>query len=262
MAKRLLATLGFATLCCSLARDVDRFSEGPVDASFDAGDGSGGSTGWPVDGALDASPCKPPGESCAAFSECCSLGCSQGACDACQGPESSCATSSDCCSGLECHLGGCSACKADGAPCTLAADCCSESCSSGTCNACAGEGESCSSGCCPGHQCVGQTCEIRDACTPADEAVIAQGQTVVSTAVCYTWHDPDEATILDCMGSMGLTRLCSRCLLALLPCIASNCFAPCDFTQPSFDPSECQACCASSCTTDFFACSGIDFCPP
>jgi hypothetical protein len=134
--------------------------------------------------------CKPEGQACEAFSECCSGECAEQLCTACRGVDAECSGNRDCCVGLTCAgddttgrscsdcqpgracqtaaqccdgqdcLGGqCQAvCADDGADCVLASDCCSNICDRGTCQACDQSFCSADGDCCPGVPCTSGAC--------------------------------------------------------------------------------------------------------
>jgi hypothetical protein len=86
--------------------------------------GSGGTGGA-------TSVCKPGGEACASFDECCSGSCAGGMCAPCAGHGTACGEG--CCVGLTCYAGKCGACGDDGAPCQGSDNCCSTVCTQGVC---------------------------------------------------------------------------------------------------------------------------------
>lgn len=136
--------------------------------------------------------CKPGGQACAAFSDCCSgtcadsvctlcgqkgescdhgccmgLSCQNGTCDVpCDAAGSACTGSETCCSKV-CSQGICGACGQAGAACVLAAECCSKTCSQGKCAApaCVQTGAACTATdtCCAG-SCTNGTCQTQSSC--------------------------------------------------------------------------------------------------
>jgi hypothetical protein len=73
--------------------------------------------------------CFVGGEPCAAFSDCCSGVCNNGACQGggCSPPAAGCVHSGDCCTKL-CFQNVCEGCVGPGVPCNDNANCCSGRC--------------------------------------------------------------------------------------------------------------------------------------
>jgi hypothetical protein len=101
-------------------------------------------------------PCRPGGEPCRAYRECCSQVCAEGICRACAAVEQGCDDQA-CCAGLTCFRGECRQCGVD--HCMRHGDCCSGVCANGRCS-CTQPREACKSSdaCCDGDVCENGRC--------------------------------------------------------------------------------------------------------
>jgi hypothetical protein len=128
MMTRLAVVFGVSSIlaaACSGAEDVGLPDHPPSDAGGAAGTGS----------ASGGAACRAGGVPCEAYTDCCSLTCSNQICTDCQAEGEAC-TAVGCCGGLPCKDGVCtSKCNGGGVQCTTAAECCSNVCSAGYCGA-------------------------------------------------------------------------------------------------------------------------------
>lgn len=201
-----------------------------------AGAGSSTSTGSNTTTSTGSNMCKPGGQACQAFSECCSGTCANQICTDCGGVGQSCGGPGGCCLGLDCYQGTCASCKLDGDACQLASDCCSNICYQGTCAACRSEGYSCSSSaeCCAGTSCQNGICAV--ACSPL-------GGSCGSSADCC---DGNSCTNGKC--SPPCKNNGSGCS-ANAECCGGSCYQGLCQQAPSCKPA------GSSCTLDSQCCS-------
>jgi hypothetical protein len=237
------------------------FIDGGAGGSSGMGGSSGGGGGLGGGGGAGGSPqCKPGGQACQAFGECCSGACAQQVCTGCTPLNDACTSSSECCVGLLCNAGKCSACVDLGASCTLSTDCCSGICKQGTCAPCGGSGAGCTgpTECCTGVCAAGKcgTTTGAGACTnPGDEFTRSSFDLEQESYECFTACNGFEAAcIASCLsGNTMLSPACALCYGEGTECVANNCLQVC---LGGIDTPDCVSCRLQFCAEAFTQCSG------
>lgn len=125
------AALLLALLAAGCSSDSVR-SMGWGDAEAEAEDASSELEAGLPEASPDSPSCKPGGDKCAAYSECCSGACAAGICTLCKSEGAPCTGPSECCGNI-CKLGFCAACSEHAAQCSSKEECCDKKCHAGKC---------------------------------------------------------------------------------------------------------------------------------